>query len=55
MTNNNDSELVSGRLGIDPKLSYTRNGKPVCEMSIGINNIQNNNKFYHFFEFIKDI
>jgi len=41
MNNNQTNELVSGRLGIDPKLSYTRKGEPVCEMSIGLNNVQN--------------
>ena len=39
--NENQLELVSGRLGIDPKLSYTKNGKPICEMSLGISNEQN--------------
>ena len=41
MNNNQTNELVSGRLGIDPQFSYTKNGQPVCEMSIGISNIQN--------------
>lgn len=41
MNNNQANELVSGRLGIDPRLAYTRKGEPVCEMSIGLNNVQN--------------
>lgn len=41
MNNNQTNELVSGRLGIDPRLAYTKKGEPVCEMSIGLNNVQN--------------
>jgi single-strand DNA-binding protein len=35
---NDKMELMSGRLGIDPRLAYTRKGEPVCEMSIGLVN-----------------
>ena len=31
---------ISGRLGIDPRLAYTRKGEPVCEMSVGLTNEQ---------------
>lgn len=37
---NNKIELISGRLGIDPYLAYTRKGEAVCEMSIGLVNEQ---------------
>lgn len=37
---NNKIELISGRLGIDPYLAYTRKGEPVCEMSVGLVNEQ---------------
>lgn len=37
---NDKIELISGRLGIDPYLAYTRKGEPVCEMSLGIVNDQ---------------
>ena len=37
---NGKIELISGRLGINPYLAYTRKGEPVCEMSIGIVNDQ---------------
>ncbi len=36
----NKIELISGRLGIDPRLAYTKNGEPVCEMSVGLLNEQ---------------
>ena len=39
--NDNQLELISGRLGIDPKLSYTKTGNPLCEMSLGMSNEQN--------------
>jgi single-strand DNA-binding protein len=38
---NNLVELVSGRLGRDPYLAYTRKGEAVCEMSVGLTNDQN--------------
>ncbi|MGZ3789426.1 MAG: single-stranded DNA-binding protein [Bacteriovorax sp.] len=34
-------EVFSGRLGVDPYLAYTKKGEPVCEMSLGLKNIQN--------------
>jgi single-strand DNA-binding protein len=34
-------EVFSGRLGVDPYLAYTKEGDPVCEMSLGLKNIQN--------------
>lgn len=38
----NDSiETFSGRLGGDPYLAYTKKGEPICEMSLGLRNIQN--------------
>ena len=37
---NGKIELISGRLGINPYLAYTRKGEPVCEMSVGIVNDQ---------------
>ena len=37
----NKIELISGRLGIDPYLAYTRKGEPVCEMSVSLVNEQN--------------
>ncbi len=37
----NKIELITGRLGIDPRLAYTRKGEPVCEMSVGLVNEQN--------------
>jgi single-strand DNA-binding protein len=37
----NNIELVSGRLGRDPFLAYTKKGEPVCEMSLGLTNDQN--------------
>jgi single-strand DNA-binding protein len=36
----NQNELISGRLGIDPYLAYTRKGEAVCEMSLGLVNEQ---------------
>ena len=32
----NKIELIAGRLGIDPRLAYTKKGEPVCEMSVGL-------------------
>jgi single-strand DNA-binding protein len=37
----NKIELIAGRLGIDPRLAYTKKGEPVCEMSVGLVNEQN--------------
>ena len=37
---NNKIELISGRLGIDPYLAYTKKGDPVCELSVGLVNEQ---------------
>lgn len=37
---NDKVELISGRLGIDPYLAYTRKGEPICEMSVGLFNEQ---------------
>ena len=34
MIQNENFELISGRIGIDPYLAYTKKGEPVCEMSI---------------------
>ena len=36
----NKIELIAGRLGIDPRLAYTKKGEPVCEMSVGLVNEQ---------------
>ena len=37
----NDSiEIFSGLLGADPYLAYTNKREPICEMSIGLKNIQ---------------
>jgi single-strand DNA-binding protein len=33
-------KTISGRLGIDPRLAYTRKGEPVCEMSVSLINEQ---------------
>ncbi|MFA6236066.1 MAG: single-stranded DNA-binding protein [Bacteriovorax sp.] len=38
---NNKIELIAGRLGVDPRLAYTKKGEPVCEMSVGLVNEQN--------------
>lgn len=40
MEKSNNIELISGRLGIDPRLAYTKKGEPVCEMSVGLVNEQ---------------
>lgn len=41
MENNNTRlQLISGRLGLDPRLAYTKKGEPVCEMSVGLVNEQ---------------
>lgn len=37
----NKIELITGRLGINPRLAYTKKGEPVCEMSVGLVNEQN--------------
>jgi len=37
---NNSIEIISGRLGVDPYLAYTKKGEPVCEMSVGLVNEQ---------------
>lgn len=41
MNHNQTSELISGRLGADPRFALTKKGEPICEMSIGLNNVQN--------------
>lgn len=38
---NNKNELLSGRLGTEPYLAYTKKGVPVCELSLGIKTEQN--------------
>lgn len=38
---NNKTELITGRLGLDPRLAYTKKGEAVCEMSVGLVNEQN--------------
>lgn len=38
---NNKTEIISGRLGLDPKLAYTKKGEAVCEMSVSLVNEQN--------------
>lgn len=37
---NNTVEIISGRLGVDPYLAYTKKGEPVCELSVGLVNEQ---------------
>ncbi len=37
---NNTIQIISGRLGVDPYLVYTKKGEPVCEMSVGLVNEQ---------------
>lgn len=38
----NDSvEIFSGHLGADPYLAYTKKREPICEMSVGLKNVQN--------------
>jgi hypothetical protein len=32
---NKKKEIINGCLGVDPKLSYTKNSLPVCELSVG--------------------
>lgn len=34
-------EIVSGRLGKEPYLAYTKKGNPVCELSVGLKAEQN--------------
>jgi len=36
MNQNHNVEIISGRLGLDPRLAYTKKGEPVCEMSVGL-------------------
>jgi single-strand DNA-binding protein len=38
---NNTIEIIAGRLGVDPRLAYTKKGEPICEMSVGLVNEQN--------------
>jgi len=38
---NNGFELVAGRLGRDPYLSYTPKGNPICELSVALKTDQN--------------
>jgi single-strand DNA-binding protein len=38
---NNKVEIITGRLGLDPRLAYTKKGEAVCEMSVGLVNEQN--------------
>lgn len=38
---NNKKELITGRLGAEPYLAYTKKGIPVCELSLGIKSEQN--------------
>ncbi len=38
---NKNVEIISGRLGLDPRLAYTKKGEAVCEMSVGLVNEQN--------------
>jgi single-strand DNA-binding protein len=40
MNMTNEVKTISGRLGIDPRLAYTRQGEPVCELSVGLQNEQ---------------
>lgn len=37
---NNTVEIISGCLGVDPYLAYTKKGEPVCELSVGLVNEQ---------------
>lgn len=39
--NDQKLELVSGRLGRDPYLAYTKKGNPICELSVGLKGEQN--------------
>ena len=41
MRNSDNIELISGRLGHDPRFALTKNGNPVCELSLGIKHEQN--------------
>jgi single-strand DNA-binding protein len=41
MNQSQSLELINGRLGIDPRLAYTKKGEPVCEMSVSLMNEQN--------------
>ncbi len=38
---NNVTETICGRLGLDPFLAYTRKGEAVCEMKVALQNEQN--------------
>jgi single-strand DNA-binding protein len=37
---NDNIETITGRLGINPYLAYTKKGEPICEMSVGLVNEQ---------------
>jgi len=39
--NYKNHEVLTGRLGKDPFLAYTKKGSPVCELSVGIQAEQN--------------
>lgn len=34
-------DIVSGRLGRDPYLAYSKKGNPICELSVGLKTEQN--------------
>ena len=38
---NNKAEIISGRLGSNPFLAYTKKGEAICEMSVSLLNDQN--------------
>ncbi len=38
---NKKQELINGRLGVDPKLSYGKNTLPICELSVGTTDDEN--------------
>jgi single-strand DNA-binding protein len=38
---NKKQELINGRLGVDPKLSYGKNTLPICELSVGTTDEEN--------------
>jgi single-strand DNA-binding protein len=38
---NKKIELLNGRLGNDPMLAYTKNGLPICELSLAIKGAEN--------------
>lgn len=39
--NYRNHEVLTGRLGKDPFLAYTKKGSPICEFSVGIQAEQN--------------